>query len=271
MLQIYVVFSINDLRLRFEAPNENNRWDFPLFKISLSEDDIFTKEKEIVENIQIGNMELNDNSISSNNTMNNEVVNGRLDENVLTTSGNVFQSSFKSSWKPKSNSSKANIEQKNVILNYDNKTDSSQISLKTISFSGTQVTQEDTSKTMQDFLSPDIVLPKIFEYFTTATAPAPNSSTISLQKAKPDLLYELDRISQKIIEALIHQQTTSEGTEGTPLKFLEYDRAITLHKYTSLAELQRIRRQFVKINGSHPPINSKAIGSAFIDYLSLYI
>ena len=28
---------MEDLRLRYEAPNESNRWDFPLFKVSLQQ------------------------------------------------------------------------------------------------------------------------------------------------------------------------------------------------------------------------------------------
>lgn len=30
----YHHYSFRDLRMRFEAPNEQNRWDYPLFKVA---------------------------------------------------------------------------------------------------------------------------------------------------------------------------------------------------------------------------------------------
>lgn len=34
LLLSYHDCSFHDLRMRFEAPNEQNRWDFPLFKVA---------------------------------------------------------------------------------------------------------------------------------------------------------------------------------------------------------------------------------------------
>ena len=137
---------------------------------------------------------------------------------------------------------------------------------KTITFSGTEAAP---TSSLLGFQSVDEVLPAVLQYLTGATAPVPNSSTITLQRATPALLYELDRISQCIIESLIAHQ--AEVVVGTPLKFPEYDRAITLTRHVALAELQRYRRQYVKVNGSHPPVSSQAIGMSFIDYLALHI
>jgi tRNA uridine 5-carbamoylmethylation protein Kti12 len=79
----------------------------------------------------------------------------------------------------------------------------------------------------------------------------------------------LDRTSQRIIQLIAAHQT--ETVEGTPLKFAEFDRELTLHRHAGLAELQRHRRQFVKINGQHPPGSSKAVGASFIDFLALQL
>ena len=64
----------------------------------------------------------------------------------------------------------------------------------------------------------------------------------------------------------------SEQTlEGTPIRFVEYDRVLLLNRHISLLELQRYRRQYVKINQQHPPHSTIDIGSSFIDYLALQI
>jgi len=147
-------------------------------------------------------------------------------------------------------------------------TATTQSTAKAISFSGTMVVQEDTA--ISGFLGVEETFTKMDEYFGGAVAAPPNSSTIATQRANADLLYELDRVSQQIIQVIVAHQT--EGmVEGTPLKFVEYDRALTLNRHTGLAELQRYRRQYVKINGQHPPTSSKAIGTSFIDFLALHL
>lgn len=131
-------------------------------------------------------------------------------------------------------------------------------------FSGTQARRD---KDMLAAFSPaEEALPRIAAYLLEAVAPAPNSSTVAAQHAEPDLLYELDRTSQGILATLLAHQ--SENVEGTPVKFAEFDREITLHRHAGLAELQRHRRQFVKINGRNPPATSRAVGALFIDFLA---
>jgi len=141
---------------------------------------------------------------------------------------------------------------------------------RVISFSGTDASPSSYSS-LQGFQSVDQTLPAVLHYLQGAAAPVPNSSTITLQRATPALLYELDRVSQSVIERLVAHQAEAAVVVGTPLKFHEYDRAITLTHHVSQAELQRYRRQYVKVNGSHPPLSSQAIGTSFIDYLALHI
>ena len=64
---------------------------------------------------------------------------------------------------------------------------------------------------------------------------------------------------------------SEQSLEGTPIKFTEYNRLLLLNRHISLVDLQRYRRQYVKINQQHPPHNSIDIGSSFIDYLALQI
>lgn len=267
------VFSMEDLRLRYEAPNESNRWDFPLFKVTLCSD----QEAKSISNMEntgiltdnMSTMKIGD---SADDTVTASVSTAVSPVPTTSATTGIQTSSFKSSWKPKKKvlttavlgDDEASVFTCSATVN-TNMTTQSQ---KAISFSGTMVNQEDNK--ISGFMSPEEVLVKLTDYFSGAVAPVPNSSTISTQRANADLLYELDRTSQQIIQAIVTHQ--SEGlAEGTPLKFIEYDRALTLNRHTGLAELQRHRRQYVKINGQHPPTSSKAIGTSFIDFLALHI
>lgn len=262
---------MGDLRLRFESPNENNRWDFPLFKV--------TVEPSVVDAVDVARLTPGESSAVDEVSVSAAAPQPSVAA-MATEPAPIVASSFKSSWKPKkkaaadpsavgagagAGSDEASVFTLSAASVATTATASAQ---KAISFSGTMVVQEDT--TISGFLMPSEVFPKIAEYFAGAAAPAPNSSTIAVQRANADLLYELDRTSQQIIQTIVAHQAEI-AAEGTPVKFVEFDRALTLNRHASLAELQRYRRQYVKINGQHPPTSSKAIGSSFIDYLALHI
>ena len=85
--------------------------------------------------------------------------------------------------------------------------------------------------------------------------------------ANVDLLYQLDQVSQLVVKRVVDHQR-DETSDFAPIIFQEYDRTITFYRTISMEELQRHRRQFVKVNTLHPPNSSVDIGKAFIDYLS---
>lgn len=265
--------SMDDLRLRYEAPNEANRWDFPLFKVTVCSDQIHNTTSS--GEVNIGALSIGDATGESHTNPADSTTAVSEDATVEVVSESLpAKSSFTSSWKPKkkvvTSGSTAGDDASVFTLSAasvnTNATAKSQA--KAISFSGTMVVQEDTA--ISGFMAVNEALTKITDYFGGAVAAAPNSSTIATQRANADLLYELDRVSQQVIQIIIAHQ--AEGlVEGTPLKFVEYDRALTLNRHTGLAELQRYRRQYVKINGQHPPTSSKAIGTSFIDFLALHI
>jgi tRNA uridine 5-carbamoylmethylation protein Kti12 len=245
---------MDDLRLRYEAPNESNRWDFPLFKVTVE-----PSLADAVSKLSLG---------QHNETPAIASAEPTVEPPTPTVAPTV--SSFKSSWKPKKKAIETGgtNDDATVFTTLTTASNATTQTQKAISFSGTMVVQEDT--TITGFLSPSEVLPKIADYFAGASVPTPNSSTIATQRANADLLYELDRTSQQVIQAIVAHQ--SDGVaEGTPVRFVEFDRALTLNRHASLAELQRYRRQYVKINGQHPPTSSKAIGTSFIDFLALHI
>ena len=160
-----------------------------------------------------------------------------------------------SSWRPKGTSVP------NVLLKMSSEVEGSGSSKAQISFSGS-VLIADGVKGMSSSAAIDMVK----TYFLSATAPAPNSSTVHVPHANADLLYELDRTSQAIIQTIISHQR--DNLEGTPIIFHDYDRSLTIHRPIGMIELQRHKKLFVKTNAQVPPTSVKGVGSAFIDYLA---
>ena len=146
-------------------------------------------------------------------------------------------------------------------------TNSSPSLLKTVFFSGTEKSIQETVSG----ISYDDAIEQIWNHFIGASVPLPNSSTIAAPKSDAERLYELDRISQLITQTIIQHQL--DFNEGDPIIFVEYDRTLTLHRHVSLIELQRHRRQFVKMTGQYSSSNSntKDIGVSFIDFLNLHL
>ena len=262
--------------MRYEAPNEANRWDFPLFKVTVCPDQSGISKLSVAEEINLGSLSLTEPPKAEACDANLALAGTSTAVEAPATPAPVpVKSLFTSSWKPKKKvaaASSAGSDDTASVFTMSaasvNTTATTQSTAKAISFSGTMVVQEDTA--ISGFLAVEETFSKMDEYFGGAVAAPPNSSTIATQRANADLLYELDRVSQQIIQVIVAHQT--EGmVEGTPLKFVEYDRALTLNRHTGLAELQRYRRQYVKINGQHPPTSSKAIGTSFIDFLALHL
>jgi tRNA uridine 5-carbamoylmethylation protein Kti12 len=240
------LFRLDELRKRFESPNDNNRWDNPLFKVRMFK----PAQKEVTENDEAKSVFI------------------KAEAEAAAAEASKPK---KSSWKPKKKvPASIDAEKSDAATESDNQTvaPSSTLSedLKALSFSGSMV---NASEDLSSFDEYEACLDKIFDHLSNASVPLPNISTVVHQHADADLLYELDRTSQKIIQSIVNHQ--SENIEGTPIKFLEFDRAITLHRQVTLAELQRYKGQYVKINAQHPPNTSKAIGASFIDFLAVQL
>lgn len=225
-----------DLRLRYEAPNESNRWDAPLFRVNALP-----------------------NTGESSDVGKYAVIANDINVSLDTNSTPAPAVKAKSSWKPK----KASTTAPAPVAVAEMPTEQSP---KGLWFSGSMAGVVDDLSTFQ---STDAVLQAMSAYFSTAQAPTPNSSTVIAQHAQADLLYELDRTSQQITQVLVTHQ--AENVEGTPVRLEEYDRILTMTRFTSMAELQRLRRQWVKINAQHPPNSTQAIGASFIDFLAVHL
>lgn len=241
-----------DLKLRFEEPNSKNRWDNPLFTINMTP---ITNEKTLEENVK--SISITDNTI------------------LLSQSLPILQQPIKKSSWQKKEKNKTNLDNDNETIKTIVSSSSMSITststqpttLKTVFFSGTEKSVEERVSG----ISPDEAFQQIFDHFIGASVPLPNSSTISAPKGDAERLYELDRISQLITQTIIQHQI--DFNEGDPIIFTEYDRTITLHRHVSLIELQRHRRQYVKITGQYASnyTTNKEIGASFIDFLDVQL
>ncbi|CAO1597795.1 kti12, chromatin associated [Xanthoria calcicola] len=94
----------------------------------------------------------------------------------------------------------------------------------------------------------------------------PNLATVMKPVAESDYLYELDKITQEIVAAIITWQKDHVGELGGQVTF--GDTAVELPASpVTLPQLQRIRRQFISLNRQHNLAKPRIHGS-FIGYLN---
>lgn len=260
-------YRFNEVWSRFETPNSSNRWDSPLFKVNIvppAESTIATPSSTsaiVINAIGTGVVSPDHLSQPMSITSNKPVIK-------------------KSSWKPKKKISNNNAAEapaeagEKEVSEAQTRISSSALAAVTtsvfqaaaLSVSGLSLS---SSEDLSQFRSIEGQLELLKAHLCTAPLSQPNASTIVSRRGDADLVYELDRTSQHIAQLVLTHQTGN--LEGTPIKFVEYERALTLPRHISNAELQRIRNQFVKMHSHHPPPTSIAIGTAFIEYLALYL
>lgn len=106
---------------------------------------------------------------------------------------------------------------------------------------------------------------EIYEVLINKKPPPPNQSTMSQPLSSTNFLYELDRISKEIVSAVLDSQKTA--VPGESIKILNATEKVSLSKHLTMAELQRIRRQFLTYMKMHPcDINN--ISNVFVQYLN---
>ena len=82
-----------------------------------------------------------------------------------------------------------------------------------------------------------------------------------------DYLYELDQVTQSIIHAVLERQR--EGTSDF-VRIPTADKTIPLHRNWTLAELRRLRKQYLQANKLHP-IPCDRIASMFVEFLLTHV
>lgn len=124
---------MEDLRIRFEPPNDNNRWDNPLFKVKVLQPPVITSEVSIAEEKK---------------------------DSTEVKAPAVEQKQKKSSWKPKKKASteeSSTITESNISSAPCESKDSSSTPLvedvKALTISGSVVTSSDNLADFEDYLT----------------------------------------------------------------------------------------------------------------------
>ncbi|XP_034032406.1 protein KTI12 homolog [Thalassophryne amazonica] len=114
----------------------------------------------------------------------------------------------------------------------------------------------------------DATLPfeAISEAIFSRKAPPPNQSTQSQPLSSANFLYELDKVTQDALSAIFNAQKTS-----VPGDFIAVPGAtekIALSRNINMAELRKLRRQFISYAKMHPTEDIGQISNMFVQYLN---
>lgn len=93
----------------------------------------------------------------------------------------------------------------------------------------------------------------------------PNAATVAQRLADTNYLHELDSITKAVTEQLVTAVPTCVA--GDVVRVAHVGRPIVLVRKPTVAELRRLRRQFLKIAKAHPPPDASAIGRTFVGYI----
>ncbi|XP_049430210.1 protein KTI12 homolog isoform X2 [Epinephelus fuscoguttatus] len=97
-------------------------------------------------------------------------------------------------------------------------------------------------------------------------APPPNQSTQSQPLSSANFLYELDKITQDVLMAIFNAQKTSVPGDLIPVPGAT--EKIELTRSINMAELRKLRRQFISYAKMHPTENTGQISNMFVQYLN---
>ncbi|PSN47449.1 Protein KTI12 [Blattella germanica] len=115
----------------------------------------------------------------------------------------------------------------------------------------------------EDQIPTDEMFSALFE----RKAPPPNQSTQCAPLSSTNFLYEMDRITQDVVSAILSAQKL--GLEGE-VKIPGYKDCVLLTSGATLtpAQLSRLRRQFLLYLKLHPATDINKIGPLFIQFLN---
>ena len=230
---------VDALIMRYEAPDERNRWDKPLFKIDLSSSSSFNHNSGVVlppspEKQSIPALNINSSSTSSEQTVlyksvyNMHKLNESLllDEAVTTTLD------------------KDSIQKKiGIDIDDDNEHDDKHALVQRV----------------DEFLN---------RFLNESSALVENNSTKKVVTAKLDVLHDTDRITQQIALKVMNAQKT-QGGYGCTTVTLANNQNIILDRDITQNDMRKFRRQFIKWIGLHPPddCSEDGVTLAFLSYI----
>ncbi|XP_060778968.1 protein KTI12 homolog [Neoarius graeffei] len=96
--------------------------------------------------------------------------------------------------------------------------------------------------------------------------PPPNQSTESQPLSSTNFLYELDRVTQDVLMAVLDSQKTR--IPGDVVAIPGTTEKISVTRSLNIAELRKLRRQFISYTKMHPTENIGQIANMFVQYLN---
>nr|CAG4649526.1 EOG090X0A11 [Scapholeberis mucronata]SVE93758.1 EOG090X0A11 [Scapholeberis mucronata] len=120
-------------------------------------------------------------------------------------------------------------------------------------------------------IQPEDELPyeKISEVLFDRKAPSPNQSTQSLPLTSTNFLYELDCVTQEIVNRVVEAQKTC--VIGDEVSIPNSSEKFLLQRRYQLSELSRIRRQFISFAKTHPVDDIPKLATMFFQYLTSHL
>ena len=97
-------------------------------------------------------------------------------------------------------------------------------------------------------------------------APPPNQSTMSTPLSSVNFLYELDKVTQELIIAVLEAQKTA--CIGEQLTVPNASEKILFLKLFNMAELRKLKKQFLTYTKMHPIEDTNKIGNMFVQYIN---
>ncbi|KAL9985762.1 hypothetical protein ACROYT_G008203 [Oculina patagonica] len=112
----------------------------------------------------------------------------------------------------------------------------------------------------------DLPFDSIYDALINRIPPPPNQATQAQPLSATNFLYELDKITQEIVTALLNSQRTF--VPGDHVVVPGTSEKVVLNRMVNMAELRRIRRQFITYTKMHPVEDTKKIANMFVQYLN---
>uniref|UniRef100_A0A8C7D576 Protein KTI12 homolog n=1 Tax=Oncorhynchus kisutch TaxID=8019 RepID=A0A8C7D576_ONCKI len=99
-------------------------------------------------------------------------------------------------------------------------------------------------------------------------APPPNQSTQSQPLSSTNFLYELDKVTQDVLMAILNSQKTSVPGDLIAVPGATEKISFATFCILNMAELRKLRRQFISYTKMHPTENIGHIANMFVQYLN---
>lgn len=117
-------------------------------------------------------------------------------------------------------------------------------------------------------LYPNDPLPnkEILDALVYSKPPPPNQSTQTTPLTSADFLHEIDRQTQAVVTKILQLQR--EGGGGGSLSLPESKEKLVLSREVTMAQLRRIRSQFITYTKLHPIEDTSKITTFFVHYLN---